>query len=138
VWFGADSEPSQGAEIGIATEEKAMKITALIAAALLASSGFARAQDATTVTARTSLVEHVTYHTSELATVDGIRGIRARIRQAALRLCAPPVDTLLTTLNGLACTKPAMRNAFAQVDRAITNWRNGAQANAGNILVRAR
>jgi UrcA family protein len=119
-------------------EEKVMKNIALIATVLFATSSFAHAEDVTTVRGPSTLVEHVPYQSSELATASGIRDLRLRVRQAADRLCAPSSEALLVRYKRLNCTAPAERDAYAQVDRAVAQWRSGTQASADRITVRAR
>ena len=115
-----------------------MKTITLTAALLFASTGFAFAEDATTVIGTSSFVEHVPYRVADLATDSGVRDLRSRVRQAARRLCAPAEDTFFATFSEVNCTSPTLRDAFAQVDSAVTHWRSGALASAGNITVRVR
>jgi UrcA family protein len=119
------------------TEEKAMKNIALIAAMLFASSGFAHAE-VTTVVGPSTLVENVPYQSSELATASGIRDLRLRVHQTVDRLCEPGPGVFMESVNEIQCTGPALRDAYAQVDRAVTAWRSGVQASADRITVRAR
>jgi UrcA family protein len=114
-----------------------MKYVAICAASLCFAAGMAHARDVTTVVGPPSFVEQVPYHGSELATASGIRALRMRVHQAVDRLCAPS-DDFMETFNDVACTHPALHEAFAQVDRAVARWRNGTQASVGNITVRAR
>jgi UrcA family protein len=137
AWFGSDSEPSDDAPTGFTTEEKAMKITASIAAALFLSSGLAHAEDATTVVGSSTLVEQVPYQPSELATVHGVRAVRMRISRAATRVCDKP-ETYMGPANGWYCVRPVQSDGYAQLDRAVARWRKGEQANAGSIAVRVR
>jgi UrcA family protein len=133
-----DSEPSQGAATGITIEEDIMKNIASIAALLFVSCGVAHGRDITTVVGATPTVEHVSYRGAELATAIGIRNLRARVHQAVTRLCRPSADTFMVSYRQLDCTSPALHEAYAQVDRAVTRWRDGMQASAGSISVRAR
>jgi UrcA family protein len=114
-----------------------MKTIALIAAGLLASSGLAHAEEATTVVGPSPIVEHVSYQPSELATVHGIHGLRSRISQAAHRVCKSP-ESLMGPLNMRYCLDPVYREGIAQLDRAIARWRAGEQASANTISVRVR
>jgi UrcA family protein len=131
------AKPPHHAATGIAIEEKAMKTIALIAAGLLAGSGFAHAEDATTVLGASAIVEHVPYQPSELASESGIHGLRMRIFRAAVRVCETP-ETFPGPLSGKFCVVPVLSDAYAQVDRAVARSRNGEQANAGGISVRVR
>jgi UrcA family protein len=108
------------------------------AALLFASTGFAFAEDATTVIGTSPFVEHVPYRVADLATASGVRDLRSRVRHAARRLCAPTDETLMATFSELNCTSPALRDAFAQVDSAVMRWRSGALASAGSITIRVR
>jgi UrcA family protein len=135
MWFGP-SKPPHPATTGIATEEKTMKAIALIAAGLLAGSGLAHAEDATTVVG-SPRVTRVPYQPSDLATDQGVRELRSRVRNAAFELCQPSQDTWVT-YNQLNCLAPTLRDAIAQVDSAVAHQRSGEQASAGSISVLAR
>jgi UrcA family protein len=123
---------------GSVTEEKAMKTIALIAAGLLASSGFAHAENARTVLGASAIVERVPYQPSELASEHGIRDLRNRVRLATIHVCGPLHEDFIAGFNLLNCTRPTLHSAYAQVDRAVADRRNGAQASAGSIAVRVR
>jgi UrcA family protein len=115
-----------------------MKYIALIATGLLAGSGIAHAEDATTVVA-SPLVAHVPYQPSDLATAHGVRELRGRVRNAAHELCQPSDETFIATFNEMNCLRPTLRDAFAQVDSAAARWQSDAQASAaGSIAVRVR
>ena len=114
-----------------------MKTIALIAAGLLAGSGLAHAEEATTVVGPSPLVERVPYQPSELATDSGIHDLRMRVFRAAVRVCETP-ETFMGPLSSTFCVDPVRRDALAQVDSAVARRRSGAQANAGSILVRVR
>ena len=115
-----------------------MKTIALIAAGLLAGSGLAHAEDATTVVGSPSpFVTRVPYQPSDLATDQGVRELRSRVRNAAFELCQPSKDAWVT-YNQLNCLAPTLRDALAQVDSAVTRSRSGEQASAGSISVFAR
>jgi UrcA family protein len=137
MWLGP-VETTHSATTGIVTEEKAMKTIALIAAVLLAGSGLAHAEDATTVVGTSPIVEHVPYQPSELASEHGIRDLRKRVRLATFRVCAPVPDDFIVGFDLHNCTGPTLHSAYAQVDRAAADWRNGKQASAGSIAVRVR
>jgi UrcA family protein len=113
-----------------------MKTIALIAAGLLASSGLAHAEDATTVVG-SPFVARVHYQPSELATAQGIRELRGRVHNAAFELCQPSKDAWVT-YNEVNCLAPTLRDAYAQVDSAVARSRSGEQASAGSISVRVR
>jgi UrcA family protein len=136
MWFGP-VRTTRPATTGIATEENAMKTIALIAAGLLAGSGLAHAEDATTVVG-SPLVAHVPYQPSDLVTAHGVRELRGRVRNAAHELCQPSEQSFMATFNALNCLRPTLRDAFAQVDSAVARSRSGQQANAGSISVLAR
>jgi UrcA family protein len=112
-----------------------MKIAASIAAVLCVSSGLAHAEDATTVVGSSPLSVTVPYQSSELATEHGILSLRFRIIRAANRVCDMP-EAYMGPANGRYCVSPTLGDAYAQLDRAITRWRNGELADAGSISVR--
>ena len=112
-----------------------MKTIALIATGLLAGSGLAHAEDATTVVG-SPFVTRVHYQPSDLATVQGIRELRGRVHNAALELCQPSEDAFMGNYRQLNCLAPTLRDAYAQVDSAVARSRSGEQASAGSISVR--
>jgi UrcA family protein len=114
-----------------------MKNIAWIAAGLLAGSGLAHAEDATTVVG-SPVVVRVPYQASDLATGQGIRALRGRVRNVAHELCQPSEDTFMLTFNELNCLTPTLHDAFAQVDSVAARWRSGVQASAGSISIRVR
>jgi UrcA family protein len=114
-----------------------MKTIALIAAGLLAGSGLAHAEDATTVVG-SPFVAHVPYQPSDLATDQGVRKLRSRVHAAALEVCQPSEDAFSPTYNQINCLSPTLRDAFAQLDSAVARSRSGEQASAGSISVLAR
>jgi UrcA family protein len=138
AWFGSESGPNDDAQMGVITEETAMKAIALIAAGLLAGSGLAHAEDTTTTVVGSPFVANVPYQPSDLATESGVRELRFRVRQAAYRVCQPSWDAFRPISVEQNCFGPTVRGALVQVDQAVTRWRSGAQASAGSITIRAR
>jgi len=115
-----------------------MKITVLIAAIVLTIPVLATAQDGTVVQGRHDpLVEHVSYETSALRSDEGINDLRKRVRRAAVRVCRSP-EAGGTPFNQQYCVSPALRDGFAQVDRAVLQARAGLASNSEYIAVRVR
>jgi UrcA family protein len=116
-----------------------MKTFLPFAALLFTTAGLAHADDVTTVTGTAPRVEQVRYQTSELASDAGVRGLRSRVRLASYRVCAPEERTNMANYSELFCFSPTVRNAMAQVDRAIAQTRAAAgSAGAASIAVRAQ
>lgn len=115
-----------------------MKITALIAAILLANPGLAAAQDGTIVQGRHDpLVERVPYETSALRSDEGIKDLRKRVYRAAVHVCRSPRATM-GPFDQQYCVGPTLEDALAQVDRAATQSRAGLASNSEYIAVRVR
>ncbi len=114
-----------------------MKIALIIASAFFAFGTAAQADNGTTVIASSPYVERVSYQPADLASAAGIRDLRRRVRSAAHRVCQPGEDTFMPTYNAISCTSPTLKDAFAQIDRAVA--RGGAPSlAAASIAVRAR
>jgi UrcA family protein len=114
-----------------------MKTIALIAAGLVASSGLAHAEDATTVVG-SPFVANVPYRASDLATESGVRALQIRVRRAAYRLCQPSDDAFRPISVEMNCFGPTVRGALGQVDQVVARERSATQASAGHITIRAR
>ncbi|MBW8783997.1 MAG: UrcA family protein [Novosphingobium sp.] len=107
----------------------------IIASVLVIIASAGRADDLTTVTATQPTVEHVAYATSELRSADGQRALQARVRHAVHRVCASASDSFAPSYNELNCTGPTLRDAFAQIDRAVASPSALALA-AGIVTIR--
>ena len=112
----------------------------LLAAGLLAfAGGSAWAEKGVTVTAPSPFTERVPYAPADLASDAGIRDLRQRVRSAAHRVCVPADAWFMATYYDEArCYDPTVRDALAQVDRAVERQRSGAGLAMNAVTVRAR
>lgn len=69
-----------------------MKSIAIPAGLLLAAGTAGHAQPATMVVAETPYTERMGYQPSALASEDGLRGLKSRVRRAARRVCELGID----------------------------------------------
>lgn len=115
-----------------------MKSIVYFAGLLIASTGVAYANgEPTVVTPPSPYVEHVSYKQSDLTSEQGIKDLRSRVRRAAHRVCGPDEDTFMATFSHLRCYTPTLRDAFAQVDVAVSRAHTN-MASAPGISIRAR
>ena len=116
-----------------------MKSIVYFAGLLIASTGIAYADDQpTVVTPPSPYVEHVPYKQADLTTEAGVKDLRSRVRRAAHRVCEPDDSTFYATYNHMRCYTPTIRDAFAQVDSAVSRARDTNLASASRISIQVR
>lgn len=115
-----------------------MKSIVYFAGLLIASTGIAYADgEPTVVTPPSPYVEHVPYNSSDLTSEQGVKELRSRVRRAAHRVCEPDDNTFMATYSHMQCYNPTLKDAFAQVDVAVSRARTN-MASAPGISIKAR
>lgn len=111
-----------------------MKSIAIPAGLLLAGTA-GHAQPATMVVAETPYTGRMGYQPSALASEDGLRGLKSRVRRAARRVCELGIDIPTAKYRERSCYNATLPDAFAQVDAAVVRLAEG-ERRAARIVVR--
>lgn len=109
-----------------------MKSIAIPAGLLLAAGTAGHAQPATMVVAETPYTERMGYQPSALASEDGLRGLKSRVRRAARRVCELGIDIPTAEYRERSCYNATLPTRSRRLTRRWFVWPEASAERRGS------